>query len=223
MGARLLVEAIGTLALMFTVAMVATSPVVGMGGPLAVGCVLAAVIFAGGHVSGAHYNPAPSTAVFLLGRKSFAESAAYVGVQIAAALAATAVVMLVFRPEPPALPPVPPPPGPSPPPDWLPVLVAEFFFTFLLVWVILQVALAAGTKGNSFFGVAIAFVVVAGAFTVGPLTHAAFNPAVTLGLCLLEKIAWPQLWVYLVAQLAAAFVAAVVFRLLNPVATGRAG
>ena len=58
-------------------------------------------------------------------------------------------------------------------------LLAEFLFTFALMWVILNVAIAQGTTGNGFYGIAIGGIVGAGAYAVGPISAAAFNPAVT--------------------------------------------
>ncbi|MES1194376.1 MAG: aquaporin, partial [Opitutus sp.] len=96
-----------------------------------------------------------------------------------------------------------------------PALLVEFLFTFALVWVILHVATAKGTSGNSFYGAAIAFTVLAGALAVGGISGGAFNPAVALGLCLMGIVAWGSLWIYLVACFAGAIVAATAFKAVN--------
>jgi aquaporin Z len=76
---RLVVEFIGTFFLVFTVC-TATNPKTGAGllAPLAIGSVLMVMVFAGGSISGAHYNPAVSTAVLLRGKLSFRDWARYV-------------------------------------------------------------------------------------------------------------------------------------------------
>jgi aquaporin Z len=100
--------------------------------------------------------------------------------------------------------------------DLLPALLAEFLFTFALVYVVLNVATAKGTEGNSFYGFAIGFTVVAGAYAVGSVSGGAFNPAVAVGGSIMNIFAWGNIWIYLVAQLAAGAVAAFAFRYLHP-------
>jgi len=97
-----------------------------------------------------------------------------------------------------------------------PALVAEFLFTFALVYVVLNTATAEGTSGNSFYGLAIGMTVLTGAFAVGDISGGAFNPAVALGICILGISSWANIWIYLVANFAAAIVAAVIFQLINP-------
>jgi aquaporin Z len=96
-----------------------------------------------------------------------------------------------------------------------PALVAEFLFTFALVYVVLNVATAKGTSGNSFYGLAIGFTVLTGAFSVGNISGA-FNPAVAVGISVLGLSSWANIWIYLLADFAAAAVAAGVFKALNP-------
>ena len=93
--------------------------------------------------------------------------------------------------------------------------MAEALFTFGLAWVILNVATAKGTEGNSFYGLAIGFTVMGGAFVVGGISGAVFNPAVAVGISVLGLSAWANIWIYLVANFAGAAVAATVFRFVN--------
>src|SRR5438309_3754916 len=96
LGRKLAVEFIGTFFLVFTVAM-ATNPKTGAGSPpgslapLAIGAVLMVMVFAGGHISGAHYNPAVSTAVLIRGKIASGEWLGYVVTQLVAAVAAALV------------------------------------------------------------------------------------------------------------------------------------
>jgi aquaporin Z len=205
MERKLGVEFIGTFFLVLTVGMaVATA---GSLAPLAIGSVLMVMVFAGGHVSGGHYNPAVSTAVFLRGKLRLNEYVAYVVVQLlAAVVAAGAVSVLGYTPHSPA---VVAAAGK--------MLLAEFLFTFALAYVVLNVATADDTEGNSFYGLAIGFTVAAGALAVGSVSGGAFNPAVALGATVMGLFSWGHIWIYLVANFAGGAVAALAFRLTQPV------
>ena len=157
LGRKLVVEFIGTFFLVYTVCM-ATHPTTGAGtlAPLAIGAVLMVMVFAGGHVSGAHYNPAVSTAVLFRGKMTATEWVSYVVTQLVAAVLAALLARAVV--------------GHASAAATFGVgkmLIVEFLFTFALAYVVLNVATAPGTAGNSFYGLAIGFTVAAGAFAVG--------------------------------------------------------
>src|SRR5205085_4447422 len=76
-----------------------------------------------------------------------------------------------------------------------PALLAEFLFTFALVYVVLNSATAEGTSGNSFYGLAIGMTVMAGAFAVGDISGGVFNPAVAIGISILGISNWSNLWI----------------------------
>jgi aquaporin Z len=97
-----------------------------------------------------------------------------------------------------------------------PVFVAEFLFTFALAYVVLNCATAKGTLDNSFYGLAIGFTVLAGIFAVGAISGGAFNPAVAIGAAVMKLLAFSNVWIHLVAELAAGFVAGLTFKFLNP-------
>jgi aquaporin Z len=206
LGPRLLAEFIGTFFLVFTVC-TATNPKHGAGAlaPLAIGAVLMVMVFAGGHISGGHFNPAVSAAVLTRGKLTVTEWSSYVAVQLAAA----AVGGLLAR-------------GVNGPADaavlgttWT-ILVVEFVFTFALAYVVLNVATAKATEGNSYFGLAIGFTVAAGAFAVGGISGGAFNPAVALGASVLGIFSWSHYWIYVVANLLGGVAAALTFLYLQP-------
>jgi len=94
-------------------------------------------------------------------------------------------------------------------------LAVEFLFTFALALVVLNVATAKGTSGNSFYGLAIGFTVVAAAIAGGPISKGAFNPAVGVGITLMGVPA-RDIWIYLVGPLAGGMAAAGFFRMQNP-------
>ena len=96
------------------------------------------------------------------------------------------------------------------------VVAAELFFTFALAFVILNVATSKNTEGNNYFGLAIGFTVMAGAFTVGDISLGSFNPAVTTALCITGKLAWADSWMHYLPQILGAVLAAFTFKGLNP-------
>jgi aquaporin Z len=201
---KLTVEFIGTFFLMFTVGMAVANA--GDLAPLAIGATLMVMVFAGGHVSGAHYNPAVSTAVYLRGKMSQNELGAYVVAQLAAAiLAGLIVIILEFDPDEAAA-----VAGAGK------MLIVEFLFTFALAWVVLNVATARGTEGNSFYGLAIGFTVAGGAYSVGAVSGGAFNPAVAIGAMVMGVLSWGDIWIYLLANLAGGAAAAYAFLFTQP-------
>lgn len=199
-------ELIGTFFLVLTIGCTGIGAGAGVIAPLAIGAALMVMIFAGGHISGAHYNPAVTLGVLLRGRLKAGDVVPYIIAQLAgAALAAITVRFLRAGVD---VTPITIRPGPA--------LLAEFLFTFALVYVVLNAATAEGTSGNSFYGLAIGMTVMAGAFAVGDISGGAFNPAVALGISMLGISAWTNLWIYVVANFAGALAAAIVFNLINP-------
>ncbi len=203
---KYLVEFIGTFFLVTTIGSVVIEPGAGALAPLAIGSVLMVMIYAGGHVSGAHYNPAVTLAVFLRGKCPAKDVPGYMIAQVAgAAVAAGLVLFLKDSPKVEAM-----------KPDVIKALVAEFLFTFALCYVVLNVATSKKTAGNSNYGLAIGFTVLSGAFAVGPISGGAFNPAVAVGITVLGLSSPANIWIFLVANFGAAAVAASVFKLINP-------
>ena len=203
---KYIAEFIGTFFLVLTIGCTGIGAGAGVIAPLAIGAALMVMVFAGGHISGAHYNPAVTVGVFIRGKVNGADVLPYIVAQLAAA--ATAALAVKFLRAGVAVTPISPHVGPA--------LLAEFLFTFALVYVVLNAATAEGTSGNSFYGLAIGMTVMTGAFAVGDISGGAFNPAVALGICILGISSWGNIWVYLLAELAAAILAAVIFQLINP-------
>ncbi|HEY4050114.1 MAG TPA: aquaporin [Acidobacteriaceae bacterium] len=203
---KYLTEFIGTFFLVLTIGCTVIGHGAGPLAPLAIGSALMVMIFAGGHISGGHYNPAVTLGVWLRGKCETKDVVPYVVFQVVgAALAAFAIKFLKGGAAVTAL-----------QLATVPALVAEFLFTFALVYVVLNVATAKGTSGNSFYGLAIGFTVLTGAFAVGNISGGAFNPAVAVGISVLGLSSWANLWIYLVADFAGAAVAAGAFKALTP-------
>jgi aquaporin Z len=207
---RYAVEAIGTFFLVFTVgaAVGSASPFA----PLGIGAVLMVMIYAGGHLSGGHYNPAVTLAVLVRRRIGLRDACAYWIVQFGAGLLAAVVVRRIVDPARMAFTATLTLSGHA----LVAAFVVELLFTFALCYVVLNVATSKHHPDNSYYGLAIGFTVVAGAFAVGAISGGAFNPAVSLGAAVMDMFAWPTLWVYLVAQVLAGLAAGVTFLALNP-------
>jgi aquaporin Z len=198
---KLLTELVGAFVFMTVIAL---SGPIGPLAPLAIGLALMAMVYMGGHVSGAHYNPAVSFCLFLRHVIDVRTMVAYWVTQL---IAATLAFWFGYAISGHA-------PGihPGAGVGWPAALAAEVAFTTALAIVVLNVAATKETAGNSFYGLAIGMTVAAGAFAVGPISGAAFNPAVGLGATLVAALAghgsWSDLWLYIVGPLAGAAVAA---------------
>ena len=204
---KYLVEFIGTFFLVLTVGMTVIEPgAAGELAPIAIGSALMIMVYAGGHVSGGHFNPAVTVAVWLRGRCSQADVPGYIGSQLIAGIVA-AFVVLGLKGDPSVS---------AKTIAVFPALVAELVGTFALAYVVLNVATAKGTAGNSYYGLAIGFTVTTMAFALGPISGGAFNPAVAVGITVMKLAKVSNLWIYLVANLAAGALAASVFRFINP-------
>jgi aquaporin Z len=204
---RYLTELIGTFFLVFAVGCTVLGKV--PLAPLAIGATLMVMIYAGGHISGAHYNPAVTLAVLVRGKISRADAVGYWAAQVVGGLLGGLVARYLVNPgKVTAL---------SPSGRGIAVaLIAEALFTFGLAYVVLNVATSRDHPGNGFYGLAIGFTVVAGAFAVGGLSGGAFNPAVALGAASVGLFAWAKIWIWLLAELVAGAVAGLVFLVLNP-------
>ncbi len=203
---KYLVEFIGTFFLAMTVGMTVIGASAGALAPVAIGSALMIMVYAGGHVSGGHYNPAVTLAVWLRGRCATADVLPYWISQILGALAASAVVLFLKGDS------------VATPSDLKvgPALLAEFLGTFALAYVVLNVATAKATAGNSNYGLAIGFTVMVMAFALGDVSGGAFNPAVATGITVMHLAKITNLWIYLLGNLGGGAVAALTFKFINP-------
>ena len=174
--------------------------------PLAIGLSLIAMIYAGGHLSGAHYNPAVSLAVFIRGKMSMIEMIGYWVVQLMAGVIAALIASNLFNYKVNL---------DADMQNSFNAVIAELIGTFALAFVVLNVATSPKTANNQYYGLAIGFTVVGMAYAVGPVSGGAFNPAVALGLSAFGKIDWSVLWVYVVGAFAGGLLAALVYRMLR--------
>lgn len=199
--AKPITEFIGTFFLVFTIGMCVIEPGAGAMAPVAIGVVLMTMIYAGGHISGAHFNPAATLALLLRGACPKSDVVPYLVAQFAAGASAAFSVLLmkgdvVVEPL---------------PIDIVPAMLAEVIFTFAVCYVILNVATVKSVAGNSYYGLAIGGSVLAGAYAVGSVSGGSFNPAVTLALGITGLVQWADLWVHLVGEVVGGVCAALVF------------
>ena len=201
-------EFIGTFGLVFTVgcALFSGTPLA----PLAIGSALMVMVYAGGHISGGHYNPAVTLGVFLRGKVPLTDAGPYWVAQFIGAFLAAWLARFTVHPD------VVHTLSISGAHAIVAAVLAEFFFTFALVYVVLNVATSKDQPGNQFFGLAIGFTVVTGVAAVGSISGGAFNPAVAFGAMLMGLINWGDFYIYLIGNLLGGALAAVAFRYLNP-------
>ena len=195
-------ELIGTLFLVFVIGTAGRAA--GSMAPVAIGGALMVMIYAMGHISGAHFNPAVTIGVWRRGKLPASEVAPYIIAQLIGGVCGAALAGVLFLPQ------LTPPDG-----NIGMIAIAEFALTFALVTVVLNVATSGETAGNSFYGLAIGSTVMAGAYSVGGISGGAFNPAVAVSLFIFSGLKAP-IWVYLVAQIAAGAAAAYLFVFQNP-------
>lgn len=196
-------EALATFLFVFSIVAAVNSA--GELAPLAIGFMLMALIFATGHISGGHLNPAVSLAAFLRGVISFGEFLFYAIAQIIGGILGALVASTIWS-------------APADGPLQIeagPAFLVEALVTFILVYVILNVATSRDHPNNSFYGLAIGSTIIAGIALGGPVSGGGFNPAVALSLAIGGYFDWANMWLYALAPLLGSALAALAFRFLN--------
>jgi aquaporin Z len=200
-------EFIGSFFLTFVVGVAALTGSVFV--PLAAGATLMVMVYAGGHISGGHYNPAVTMAALVRGRIGINDAVGYWALQVIGGVAAGALARAVVNP---ATVKTLTLSGHS---EWA-AAVVEMLITFALCYVVLNVATSKDQPNNGFFGLAIGFTIAAGAFAVGGISGGVFNPQVAIGGATAGLFAWSTIWVYILVELGAGVAAGLAFRALNP-------
>ncbi len=203
---KYLTEFIGTFFLVLTVVLTANNPGIAPMAPLTIGTMYMVMIFAGGHISGGHYNPAVTLAVLIRGKIDRGDALYYILVQLIAGVVAAAIGAFLHNCG-----------------DGATIaarlnehsmcaVLAEFLGTFALAYVVLNVATTKTNAGNSHYGLAIGFTVIAATYAFGGLSGGAFNPAVAVGASVAGMFAWEDIWIYFIGNLMGAAAAATVFQ-----------
>ncbi len=202
-----LTEFIGTFFLVLVIALT--------GNPLAIGSMLMVMVYMGGPVSGAHYNPAVTIAVWLRGKIKMADALVYMVVQLTAAVAAAIFFYLIYGETKHFV------PAPAEGINMLKPFAVEAVFTFALASVVLAVATSKKSSGNSYFGIAIGFTVMAAAYAGGGISGGAYNPAVGVGPLIADAVlqhgtGLKHAWLYIAGPCTGGIAAGLVYRLTNP-------
>jgi len=196
---KYITEFIGTFFLVLAVALT--------GNAAAISVTLMVMVFAGGHISGAHYNPAVTLAVLMRGKVTSQDAIIYMVVQIIAAIVAALFAKWYMGDMGVATMDISGKVAKA--------FIGELIGTFALAYVVLNVATSRGTTGNSFYGLAIGLTVFAMASIFGSVSGGAFNPAVAVGATVVKAFALKNIWIYLVACFGGGFFAALVFNFIN--------
>jgi aquaporin Z len=203
---KCLVEFIGTFFLILTVGCSVFSNGSGVIPAIAIGFALMVMVYAGGHVSGAHYNPAVSLACAIRGALDWKDIAPYWIAQLLggglAGLLVTSLVVVTPAEEQTVF-------------YTRVLLICEVLFTFALCYVVLHTATAKKTEGNSYYGLAIGATVTVGAFATAGTCFGAFNPAVALGLMAMGTALWKTVAYTVVANLVGGLLAGGVYKLTS--------
>jgi aquaporin Z len=203
---KYITEFIGTFFLVLTIGLTVNIGV-GTMAPLAIGAALMIMVYAGGHISGGHYNPAVTLAVLIRGRIAVAEAIPYMIVQVFGAVVAAFTVKYLIGGNLSV--------AATANPAAIKALIAEALGTFALAYVVLNVATTKANAGNSYFGLAIGFTVTVMAYALGAFSGGAFNPAVAVGISFMKMAAWSDIWIYLAGCFGGAILAALVFKMNN--------
>ncbi|MBS1579042.1 MAG: aquaporin [Bacteroidetes bacterium] len=203
---KYIVEFVGTFFLVFAVCMAGTTA--GNFAPIAIGSTLMIMIYAGGYISGAHYNPGVSIAVMIRGKLSLKDLIMYWIAQIAGGVVAAYLASHFFHY------------GEHATAIYLTsrkiALGAEAIGSFAIAFVVLNVATSTKTAGNSFYGLAIGFTVVAMAYALGPITGGSFNGGVAVGGTVFGIFGANFLWIYLVGNIVGGAIAGLLYNFLKP-------
>ena len=203
---KYIIEFIGTFFLVLVIGLCVIDPGgAGAMAPLAIGTILMVMVYAGGHISGAHYNPAVTLGVWMRGKCDKKDVPCYMLAQVLGAIIASSLVLkikgtnLIIAAN----------------PNVFNAFLAELIFTFALVFVVLNVATAKKTEGNSYYGLAIGFTLMAAAYSIGSISGCAINPAVAIGITIMGLSKISNLWIFLAANFAGGALAATVFKITN--------
>lgn len=213
-----IIEFIGTFFLVLIIGFTTNDPQVWAAGgtpfaPIAIGCGLMVMVYMGGHISGAHYNPAVTFALLMNKKISSKDAIMYMVFQVLGAVAAALVFYFILSRSMGA-------PKPIAGFDYnLKPMLVELIFTFALALVVLNVAASKDVAGNSYYGMAIGFTVLAAAYAGGPISGGAFNPAVGTGPTIVHAMigggSFEYWWIYIVGPFAGAALAAMVYKMTN--------
>jgi aquaporin Z len=204
---KYVVEFLGTFFIVMTICMMEGG---GMGqfAPIAAGGMLLALMYSSFHISGGHFNPAVSVAIYLRGKLNSGDLLPYIVSQfIGGTLAAMLAGFLLnstgsATPSPKAL-------------EIVPSIIAELLGTLLFVYVFLNLTTIKKTSGNIYYGVTLGFTFMAVMYAFGTISGGAFNPAIGLGITMANLTSWETIWVFPLANFVGGVLAAFLSQYVN--------
>lgn len=203
---KYITEFIGTFFFVLTIVMTSNNGAGAMA-PVAIGAAYMVMIYAGSHLSGAHYNPAVTLGIMMRGKMERVDVAPYMLSQIAGSVIAALIASFLL--------------GCTGGVEVSPLqhnvlcsILSEFLGTFALVFVVLNVTTTRSNSGNWHYGIAIGATAMVMAFALGGISGGAFNPAVAIGFSIIGMTTLGDVWLYLIGDLMAAAAATVVFQAL---------
>ena len=205
---KYIVEFIGAFFLIFVIGLTVVNPGAGPLAPIAIGTTLMVMVYAGGYISGGHYNPAVTLAVWMRGKCETKDVPFYMVAQFLGGVLAALLVLFIKRSAGAQI--------TAAEPAVVPALIVEALFTFALCYVVLNTATSKATAGNSYYGLAIGFTLLAAAYAIGNISGCAINPAVAVGVAIMGLIKATSIWIYLVANFVGGAAAALVYKAVNP-------
>ena len=205
---KYIVEFIGAFFLIFVIGLTVVNPGAGPLAPIAIGTTLMVMVYAGGYISGGHYNPAVTLAVWMRGKCETKDVPFYMVAQFLGGVLAALLVLFIKRSAGAQI--------TAAEPAVVPALIVEALFTFALCYVVLNTATSKATAGNSYYGLAIGFTLLAAAYAIGNISGCAINPAVAVGVVIMGLIKATSIWIYLVANFVGGAAAALVYKAVNP-------
>jgi aquaporin Z len=208
---KYIAEFVGTFFLVLAICMTTFSKVSSDIQPLAIGLTLMVMIYSMGYMSGAHFNPAITLALWFRGKIDIKDGGIYLFVQFLGAAAAALISGILISAKPSVAPIAIPPQYFS----MTPALLAELLGSFALAWVVLNIATAKSLEGNNFYGIAIGLTFTSLMYIFGSVSGGIFNPAIAIANCITNFSSWNNLWIYLVANFTGAALAAVLFKFIN--------
>jgi aquaporin Z len=216
--ARVTAELIGTYILVFAgtgavVVDMLTGAMGHVGIALTFGLVVTALIYAFGHISGAHFNPAVSIAFVVMDEFDKRELMVYIVAQLMGAILASITLYFLFIVEIKNMEDVAYLGATLPRGSWWQSFVFEFILTFILMLVISSSAVHAKAV-KSFAGIAIGFTVGLEAMFAGPICGASMNPARSIAPALVSGHL-ESLWIYIVATILGAVASVYVYNIIN--------
>lgn len=207
MAKRALAELIGTFLFCLFICLTSMGSHV-VWAPWVGGLVLASLIYANGHISGAHLNPMVTLSLFLRGKVNLNMVPTYILTQLGGGALAALISMLLINKVPTQV-------VEDLSTKTLEAILSEFLGSLAIAYVILNVTTSKNTQGNDYYGIAIGLSYAAVSSAFGEISGGILNPALALAVGITKLSSFSNLWIYWVGQFLGGVMAAVLFLFIN--------